>query len=145
MKIKIKRLQKDISLPCYAHPDDAGVDLCNAGNDLTLAPLSRGLVPAGIKIAVPAGWELQIRPRSGWALSEGVTVLNTPGTIDAGYRGEVKIILFNTNSDKSVKIRKGQRIAQAVLKKVERIEWEEVEKLANTSRNAGGFGSTDHK
>lgn len=143
MKIKIKRLQKDVPLPRYAQPGDAGVDLCNAGTELVLGALSRQMVPTGIKVALPAGWELQIRPRSGMVLTEGITVLNTPGTIDAGYRGEIKVILFNANPDKEVKIKKGQRIAQAVLKRIEQIEWEEVNQLDTTSRSAGGFGSTD--
>jgi len=100
------------------------------------------LIPTGIKVAVPSGYELQIRPRSGLAINKGLTVLNTPGTVDSGYRGEVKVVIFNTNSKDTVVIEKGERIAQAVLKKVEVIEWEECEGLDETTRNEGGFGSS---
>ena len=142
MRVKIQRLNLNLPLPQYSHPSDAGVDLYYAGEDIEIQPLSRQILPTGIKVAVPVGYELQIRPRSGLAFKEGLTVLNTPGTIDSGYRGEVKIIIFNSNPSTSIKIKKCQRIAQAVLKKVETIEWEEVVSLDNTSRNTGGFGST---
>ena len=130
-------------LPSYRHEGDAGVDLYNVGEDVELAPLKRCLIPTGIKVAIPPGYELQIRPRSGLALKKGLTVLNTPGTIDSSYRGEVGVIVFNANPQEKVLIGKGERIAQMVLKKVEAIEWEICEELDATHRNEGGFGSTD--
>lgn len=136
------RLRKDIPLPQYRHRGDAGVDLFNSGEDISLKPQERALIPTGIRVAVPLGYELQIRPRSGLAINKGLTVLNTPGTVDSTYRGEVKVIIFNTSPKESVEIKKGERIAQAVLKKVEPIEWEECEGLDETTRNEGGFGST---
>ncbi len=145
MIVKIKKLHPDILLPQYSHPGDAGMDLYNMGEEVTLKPLARGLIPTGLKVAVPAGYELQVRPRSGMALKKGLTVLNTPGTIDAGYRGEVGVIVFNASGDDAVTIKKGDRIAQIVLKKVETIEWNVVDELDETSRNEGGFGSTGHK
>ena len=141
MKVKVMRLRKDIPLPQYRHQGDAGVDLLNAGENISLKSQERALIPTGIKVAVPSGYELQIRPRSGLAINKGLTVLNTPGTVDSNYRGEVKVIVFNA-SNETVEIEKGERIAQAVLKKVEHIEWEECEKLDETTRNEGGFGST---
>jgi len=96
MRVKIQRLNLNLPLPQYSHPSDAGVDLYYAGEDIEIQPLSRQILPTGIKVAVPVGYELQIRPRSGLAFKEGLTVLNTPGTIDSGYRGEVKIIIFNS-------------------------------------------------
>jgi dUTP pyrophosphatase len=135
------RLRKDIPLPQYLHQGDAGVDLLNAGENVLLKPQERTLIPTGIKVAIPSGYELQIRPRSGLAINKGLTVLNTPGTVDSTYRGEVKVIIFNA-SNETVEIKRGERIAQAVLKKVEHIEWEECERLDETTRNEGGFGST---
>ncbi|MDD5259349.1 MAG: dUTP diphosphatase [bacterium] len=145
MIVRIKKLHPDVLLPQYSHPGDAGMDLYNMGEEVILKPLARGLIPTGLKVAVPAGYELQVRPRSGMALKKGLTVLNTPGTIDAGYRGEVGIIVFNASGDEAVTIKKGDRIAQIVLKKVEEIEWNVVDELDETSRNEGGFGSTGHK
>jgi len=142
LKIRVTRLRKDIPLPQYSHQGDAGVDLLNAGEGIYLKPQERALVPTGIKVAIPSGYELQIRPRSGLAINKGLTILNTPGTIDSGYRGEIKVIIFNTNPGETIEIKKGERIAQAVLKKVEHIEWEEWERLDETRRNEGGFGST---
>jgi len=142
LKVKVTRLRKDIPLPQYRHQGDAGVDLLNAGEKISLKPQERALIPTGIKVAVPSGYELQIRPRSGLAINKGLTVLNTPGTVDSGYRGEVKVIIFNTSPKDTVEIEKGERIAQAVLNKVEPIEWEECEGLDETRRNEGGFGST---
>lgn len=141
MFVKIVRLKKHLKLPQYQHSGDSCVDLTNAERAIILKPFSRELVPTGIKVAVPDGFELQIRPRSGLALKKGITVLNTPGTIDAGYRGEVCVILYNC-SNKNVQIRKGERIAQAALCKVEKIIWQEVKKLDKTKRNTSGFGST---
>jgi dUTP pyrophosphatase len=145
MIVKIKKLHPDVLLPQYSHPGDAGMDLYNMGEEVVLKPLARALLPTGLKVAVPAGYELQVRPRSGMALKKGLTVLNTPGTIDTGYRGEVGIIIFNASGDEAVTIKKGDRIAQIVLKKVEEIEWKVVDELDETSRSEGGFGSTGHK
>jgi dUTP pyrophosphatase len=144
INVQIKRLNSDVSLPQYKHHGDAGMDLCNASEDITIEPSGRTLIPTGLKVGIPLGFELQIRPRSGLSLKKGLTVLNTPGTIDAGYRGEIGVIIFNTNPNSSVIIKKGERIAQAVLNKVEQINWQECEELDETSRNEGGFGSTGH-
>ncbi|MDA3792540.1 MAG: dUTP diphosphatase [Elusimicrobia bacterium] len=139
-KIKIKKL-RDIPLPEYNHPGDSGMDLINAGEDTIIAPGKRALIPAGIKVAVPEGLEIQIRSRSGLAIKDGLMVLNSPGTIDAGYRGEIGVILLNT-SEKSVTVPGGMRIAQAVLQKIEKISWDETDTLDDSSRGDGGFGST---
>jgi dUTP pyrophosphatase len=132
----------DLPLPAYATADAAGLDLLAAMADsLTLPPLGRALVPTGIKIALPAGYEAQVRPRSGLALKQGITVLNAPGTIDADYRGEIGVILINL-SDAPVTLKRGERIAQLLLARVERLAWDEVAELPATARGAGGFGST---
>lgn len=141
MIVKVYRLKKNLKLPEYQHKGDSGVDLVNSGQEFVLKPFERRLVPTGIKVAVPGGYELQVRPRSGLALNRGLTVLNAPGTIDSGYRGEIGVILYNA-SRKPVRVKKGERIAQAVLCKVEKIDWQVVKKLPRTSRNSGGFGST---
>lgn len=140
MKVKITVLREGL-LPSYKHFGDAGMDLVNMGEDVLLAPFSRALFPTGIKVAIPDGYELQIRPRSGMAINKGLTLLNTPGTIDAGYRGEISVIIYNSNPHE-VLVTKGERIAQAVLNKFEKIEWEQVDELDETSRGDGGFGST---
>lgn len=128
--------------PSYATEGSAGVDLkANIDEPITLAPLQRVVVPTGLRIALPKGTEAQVRPRSGLAAKHGITVLNTPGTIDADYRGEVGVILINL-SDKDFVINPGERIAQMVLARYERFEWEEVEQLDSTSRGEGGLGST---
>lgn len=128
--------------PSYATEGSAGVDLkANIDDPITLAPLQRVVVPTGLRIALPKGTEAQVRPRSGLAAKHGITVLNTPGTIDADYRGEVGVILINL-SDKDFVINPGERIAQMVLARYERFEWEDVEQLDNTSRGEGGLGST---
>jgi len=141
MKVGIEKITADAKLPAYRHKGDAGMDICNCGDDIVLKPGDRALVPTGIKIAVPCGFEMQIRPRSGMAMNNGITVLNTPGTIDSEYRGEVKVIVFNAGREDFV-IRKYERIAQMVLNKFEEIEWEEQEELDRTKRGDGGFGST---
>ncbi|MFH1783486.1 MAG: dUTP diphosphatase [bacterium] len=143
MRVNIKRLSKDVAIPRYKHKGDAGMDLRNAGDDVVLKSLERALIPTGLKVAIPENYELQIRPRSGLAIKKGLSVLNTPGTIDAGYRGEIGIIIFNASSE-DVTIKKGDRIAQAILNKFETIEWNEVDELDETTRNEGGFGSTGH-
>lgn len=141
MLVKVVKLKKGMKLPQYQHSGDSCVDLVNVGGDVSLKPFSRQLVPTGMKVAIPKGYELQVRPRSGLALKKGITVLNTPGTVDSGYRGEVCVILYNS-SGKTVKLENGERIAQAALCKVERICWKEVAEVAQTKRNSGGFGST---
>jgi len=140
MKIKVQRL-RDIDLPAYSHRGDSGVDLVNASEDITLSPGERRLVPSGIRVALPEGYELQVRSRSGLALKKGVMVLNSPGTVDSGYRGEIGVILFNA-SGSDILIEKDSRIAQAVLQKVENISWQETESLPASGRQEGGFGST---
>ena len=132
----------DLPLPAYATPGAAGLDLMAAiSADLTLPPLGRALVPTGLSIALPLGFEAQVRPRSGLALKQGITVLNAPGTIDADYRGEVGVILINL-SEVPVTLRRGERIAQLLLARVERLAWDEVAQLPTTERGTGGFGST---
>ena len=128
--------------PAYATPQSAGVDLkANLEESVTLQPLQRTLVPTGLFMALPAGYEAQVRPRSGLAAKHGITVLNTPGTIDADYRGEIKVILVNL-SNEPFEIVPGERIAQMVIARHEQVEWEEVDQLDATERGAGGFGST---
>lgn len=135
----------DFELPQYATPDSAGVDLKAAIKEaITLAPLERSIIPTGLKIALPEGYEAQVRPRSGLAAKHGITVLNSPGTIDADYRGEIGVILVNL-SQTSFTIQPEERIAQLVVAKYEQIQWEETEELSQTNRGAGGFGSTGKK
>lgn len=147
ISISIRRLPHgaDLALPSYATALSAGMDLLAAvAAPIVLAPGTRALVPTGIAIALPAGFEAQVRPRSGLALKNGITVLNSPGTIDADYRGEVGVILSNT-SDQPFTIERGMRIAQMVIARHERAVWTEVESLDETERGAGGFGSTGIK
>lgn len=144
VRVAITRLPHgaDLPLPAYATVDAAGLDLLAAiDGPVILQPLGRALVPSGIKIALPAGYEAQVRPRSGLALKQGVTVLNAPGTIDADYRGEIGVILINL-SDQPVTLQRGDRIAQLLLARVERLAWDEVAELPATMRGSGGFGST---
>ncbi|MBL8708731.1 MAG: dUTP diphosphatase [Rhodospirillaceae bacterium] len=144
VRVALQRLPHgaDLPLPAYASEHAAGLDLLAAIDaDVTLAPLGRALVPTGISIALPVGYEAQVRPRSGLALKQGVTVLNAPGTIDADYRGEIGVILVNL-SDATVILRRGERIAQLLLARVERLAWDEVDSLPATARGGGGFGST---
>ncbi len=144
IKVAVTRLPHGagLPLPAYATADAAGLDLLAAlAEDVTLPPLGRALIPTGISIALPGGFEAQVRPRSGLALKQGVTVLNAPGTIDADYRGEVGVILINL-SDQPATIRRGDRIAQMLLARVERLAWDEVAELPATARGSGGFGST---
>ena len=132
----------DLPLPEYATADSAGLDLLAAIDDvLILAPGERTLVPSGLAIALPSGYEAQVRPRSGLAYKNGVTVLNSPGTIDADYRGEIGVILINHGND-AFAIERGMRIAQMIIAPVTQLEWDEVEELPETVRGAGGFGST---
>jgi dUTP pyrophosphatase len=132
----------DLPLPRYETADSAGLDLLAAvGEDVTLPPGGRALIPSGLAIALPAGTEAQVRPRSGLALRDGVTVLNSPGTVDADYRGEVGVILINHGAAEFT-VTRGMRIAQLVVAPVTRLEWAVVESLPETARGAGGFGST---
>lgn len=132
-------------LPAYATPLSAGMDLrANLDAPITVPPLGRTLVPTGLFIALPAGYEAQVRPRSGLALKQGITLLNSPGTIDADYRGEIGVILANI-SDRDFVINDGDRIAQLVVARHETVEWQPVETLDETERGAGGFGHTGGK
>ena len=144
MKVQIVN-KSAYEAPFYATVNSAGMDLkANIEEPITLAPLQRAMVPTGLYIALPEGTEAQIRPRSGLAAKHGVTVLNTPGTIDADYRGEIKVILVNL-SDEPFTINPGERIAQMVVARYEKVEWNEVESLDETERGTGGFGSTGTK
>jgi dUTP pyrophosphatase len=139
--IPIRRLDPDLPLPAYSHPGDAGADLV-AAEDADLAPGARAAVRTGIAVAIPDGYVGLVHPRSGLAARLGVTVLNAPGTVDAGYRGEILVILVNHDREKTVKISRGDRIAQLVVQRVERAEFQEVDTLDDTARGAGGHGST---
>ena len=131
--------------PAYATPQSAGLDLrASLEEPVLLQPLQRAMIPTGLYIALPAGYEAQVRPRSGLATKHGVTVLNTPGTIDADYRGEIRVILVNL-SDQPFEVVPGERIAQMVIARHEQVEWEPVDELDATERGAGGFGSTGKK
>lgn len=141
MKIQIINRSKH-SLPSYATVLSAGMDLrANIDEPIILKPLQRVLVPTGLYIAIPAGYEAQVRPRSGLAIKKGVTVLNSPGTIDADYRGEVCVILVNLSEEPFV-IEDGERIAQMIIARHEQVEWDEVDELTQTERGVGGFGHT---
>lgn len=138
--IRIKRLRPDARVPKYDYPDDSGAGVF-AAEDCTLQPLERKAVPTGLSVEVPPGLEIQVRPRSGLALEHGLTLLNTPGTVDSGYRGEIKVILINLGSE-PYRVEKGQKIAQLVLTPVLRARFEEVEDLSDSKRGSRGFGST---
>ena len=141
MKVRIVNLSP-YPCPAYATEQSAGLDLkANLEDPITLHPLQRTLVPTGLYIALPKGYEAQVRPRSGLAAKHGITVLNSPGTIDADYRGEIRAILVNLSSE-PFEIVPGERIAQMVIARHEQVEWEEVDQLDETRRGAGGFGST---
>lgn len=144
MKIKIVN-RSHHALPQYATALSAGLDLrANLEEDITLQPMERRLVPTGLSIALPEGYEAQVRPRSGLALKHGITLLNTPGTIDADYRGEIGVIMVNL-SDSPFNIADGDRIAQLVIARYEQAEWEAVEALDSTERGDGGFGHTGNQ
>lgn len=144
MKVEIVNRSKH-PLPEYATSQSAGLDLrANLSEAVTIHPLGRALIPTGLYIALPGGFEAQVRPRSGLAFKQGITVLNAPGTIDADYRGEVGVLLVNL-SDKAVAIEDGERVAQLVVAACEQAEWKSVETLHETERGAGGFGSTGKK
>lgn len=141
MKVKIVN-KSTFDTPFYATERSAGMDIkANIEEPITLQPLQRAMVPTGLYIALPEGTEAQIRPRSGLAAKHGITVLNTPGTIDADYRGEIKVILVNLSNEEFT-INPGERIAQMVVARYEKVEWDAVEVLDETERGVGGFGST---
>ncbi|ASY23743.1 MAG: hypothetical protein RL237_324 [Actinomycetota bacterium] len=140
-KILIKRLDPTVPLPSYAKAGDAGADLATR-IDFTINPGERMLVPTGISIALPNGYVALVHPRSGLAIKHGISMVNTPGTVDAGYRGELQVILINHDLTQPVSFKKGDRIAQLVIQKVERADFVEVSDLPGSDRSSGGFGST---
>ena len=140
MTLKFKRIHPDAVLPAYAHPSDAGMDIRSVA-DMTVPARGRALVPTGLVVLLPPLYEAQVRPRSGLALKHGITVLNTPGTIDSGYRGEIGVILLNS-SDVDFQVKKGDRVAQVVIAPVTQPVIEEAQEIDETDRGAGGFGST---
>lgn len=141
LEIAVQKLHPEVKMPGYAHEGDAGLDLYST-IDHVLNPGERVLVPTGLKMAIPHGYEGQVRPKSGLALKHGITVLNTPGTVDAPYRGEVGVILINLHPRASYQIKKGEKVAQMVFNKVEYAAFTEAAELTDTTRGAGGFGST---
>lgn len=141
VQVLITRLDPDLPLPRYAKGGDAGADLVSR-IDFTIAPGERALIPTGIAIALPDGYVALVHPRSGLAIKHGITMVNSPGTVDAGFRGELQIILINHDKSESVSFKRGDRIAQLVIQKVERAEFIEVEDLPGSGRGTGGFGST---
>jgi dUTP pyrophosphatase len=141
LKVLVTRIDKSMPTPSYAKGGDAGADLSTA-IDFTIAPGERKLIPTGISIALPDGYAAFVHPRSGLAIKYGVSMVNTPGTIDAGYRGELQVILINHDLTQSASFTKGDRIAQLVIQKVERAEFVEVAQLPGSQRASGGFGST---
>jgi len=141
VEVLIQRLDPDLPPPAYAHPGDAGADL-HAREDVELLPGERAVVPTGIAIALPDGYAAFVHPRSGLAARLGVTLVNAPGTIDAGYRGEIKVTLINIDTKNTVRLRRGDRIAQLVIQRVERARFHEVERLPGSARGENGFGST---
>lgn len=141
VQVLITRLDPELPLPRYAKGGDAGADIVSR-IDISLAPGERALVPTGIAIALPDGYVALVHPRSGLAIKHGVTMVNAPGTVDAGYRGELQIILINHDKSESVSFKRGDRIAQLVIQKVERADFVEVQDLPGSGRGTGGFGST---
>ncbi|MCW2797795.1 dUTP diphosphatase [Nocardioides sp.] len=141
MEIQVVRLDPDLPLPAYAHPGDAGADLL-AAVDVVLTPGERALVPTGVSIALPDGFVALVHPRSGLAARHGLSIVNTPGTVDAGYRGEIKVLLINHDPDEPIELRRGDRIAQLVIQRFERASFVEVSELPESPRGVGGYGST---
>ncbi|VXB15325.1 Deoxyuridine 5'-triphosphate nucleotidohydrolase [Arthrobacter sp. 9AX] len=141
LQVQLKMLDPDIEAPSYAHPGDAGADL-RAREDVVLAPGERKLVPTGVAIALPDGFVALIHPRSGLATKHGLTIVNAPGTVDAGYRGEISVTLLNTDATHSIELRRGDRIAQMVIQRVEYAQFVPVKELSGSVRGTGGFGST---
>ena len=141
LDVQIVRLDPDLPAPSYAHPGDAGADLVTTV-DVTLQPGERAMVPTGIALALPEGYVALVHPRSGLAARHGLSIVNTPGTIDAGYRGEVKVMLINHDPVAPVELRRGDRIAQLVVQRFERARFVEVAELPDSVRGEGGYGST---
>ncbi|MEV4382130.1 dUTP diphosphatase [Streptosporangium sp. NPDC049644] len=141
VEVLIHRLDADLPPPSYAHPGDAGADL-HAAEDVELLPGERAAVGTGLAIALPDGYAAFVHPRSGLAARYGVTLVNAPGTVDAGYRGEIRVTLLNTDTKETVRLRRGDRIAQLVIQKVERAMFYEADRLPGSARGADGFGST---
>ena len=141
VQVLIQRLDEGVPLPLYAKPGDAGADLVTT-IDFTLQPGERKLIPTGIAIALPDGFAAFVHPRSGLAVKHGVSIVNAPGTVDAGYRGELQVILINQDLTESVSFKRGDRIAQMVIQRVERANFLEVSELPGSGRGSGGFGST---
>jgi dUTP pyrophosphatase len=141
VEVLLHRLDASVPVPSYAHPGDAGADLVTT-EDVVLAPGERRTVSTGVAIALPAGYAAFVHPRSGLAARAGLTVVNAPGTVDAGYRGEIRVTLLNTDSSTPVELRRGDRIAQLVVQPVSRARFVEVDRLPGSARGAGGFGST---
>lgn len=139
--VPVRQLDPELSLPTYAHPGDAGADLASA-EDVVLAPGERRLVGTGVAVAVPDGFAAFVHPRSGLAARHGLTIVNAPGTVDAGYRGEIRVCLLNTDAETPIRISRGDRIAQLVIQPVVRAEFVPVQALDDTARGAGGYGST---
>ncbi|MEO6511222.1 MAG: dUTP diphosphatase [Nocardioides sp.] len=141
LEVAVVRLDRDLPLPSYAHPGDAGADLLTTV-DVTLAPGERALVPTGIALALPEGYVAFVQPRSGLAARHGVSVVNTPGTVDSGYRGEITVLLINHDPVDSVELRRGDRVAQLVVQRYESARFVEVDQLPDSVRGSGGYGST---
>jgi dUTP pyrophosphatase len=141
LDVQIQRLDDGVELPHYAHPGDAGADL-HTTVDVTLAPGERALVPTGIAIALPVGYAAFVHPRSGLAARAGLSLVNSPGTIDAGYRGEVKVLLINLDPAEPIRLSRGDRVAQLVIQPVEQARFRVVEALPDSARGTGGYGST---
>lgn len=141
LEVTITRLDPQVPLPQYAHPGDAGADLVST-IDTVIAPGERVLVPTGIAVALPIGLAAFVHPRSGLALRHGLSIVNTPGTIDAGYRGEIKVLLVNHDPSTPVTIARGDRIAQLVIQRVETVDFVEADTLPESARGSGGYGST---
>jgi dUTP pyrophosphatase len=141
VRVLLRRLAGDLPAPSYAHPGDAGADLV-AAVDVELAPGERAVVPTGVAIALPDGYAAFVHPRSGLAARHGLSLVNAPGTIDAGYRGEIKVIVVNLDPQQPIRLRRGDRLAQLVVQRVERADFVEVDELPESARAEGGFGST---
>lgn len=141
LQVQLKMLDPGLEAPSYAHPGDAGADL-RAREDVVLQPGERKLVPTGVAIALPEGFVALIHPRSGLATKHGLTIVNAPGTVDAGYRGEIAVTLLNTDATQTIELRRGDRIAQMVIQRVEHAQFIPVSELSGSVRGTGGFGST---
>ena len=141
LEVLIRRIDPDVDLPSYAHPGDAGADITTTV-DVSLEPGERALVPTGLSIALPDGYVALVHPRSGLAAKFGISIVNAPGTIDAGYRGEISVLLINHDPSEPIDIKRGDRIAQLVIQKVEHAAFVEAAELPDSSRGSGGFGST---